>query len=167
MHESRLRLFLYRTLAKPDNLMPHLRKYVLPYILIIVYDNKCAYQRCEVRCGLCVCHQWRSPLGTHVASVPECILAKLPFSPASPNLLPFQYWKSRCECRYHRSSSREHIKNHKESSGFCFHYCYMHKRLFNHSSQLPGPKTVSMRHRTSTRIPESSFFDCRFGLNLS
>ena len=31
--------FLKRTLAKPDDLMPHLRKYVSPYSLIIVYDN--------------------------------------------------------------------------------------------------------------------------------
>lgn len=98
-------------------------------------------------------------LGTDVESVPECILAKLPSSPVSPHLLQFSISRKPLWMAF---PSFQFTRAHQESSGSYFHNCYIHQRLFKHSSQLP--KTISMRHQTS--IPESSLFDCRFGLNL-
>lgn len=98
-------------------------------------------------------------LDTDVESVPECISAKLPFSPASPHLSPFSILKRPLWMAF---PLFQFTRAHQESSGFYFHNCYMHERLFTRSSQLP--ETISMCHQTS--IPESSLIDCRFGLNL-
>ena len=98
-------------------------------------------------------------LGTDVASVPECISAKLPYSPASPHLSLFSMSKKPLWMAF---PSFQFTRAHQESSGFYFRNCYIHESLFNHTSQLS--KTISMHHQTS--IPESSLFDCRFGLNL-
>ena len=98
-------------------------------------------------------------LGTDVASVLECISAKLPFSPASPHLLPFSISKMLLWMAF---LSFQFTRAHRESSGLYFHYVICMKDYLTISSQLP--KTISMCHQTS--IPESSLLDCRFGLNL-
>ena len=54
-------------------------------------------------------------LDTDVESVPECISAKLPFSPASPPLLPFSISKTPLWMAF---PSFQFTRAHQESSGF-------------------------------------------------